>query len=127
MELRRGRDDPVTARAGTELTLEGKEITKRPVHRDGPEWGWAAALAPPFDIEGRSVAAFVEHLSRERGWSLRYVDAALARDASGIILHGSVAGLEPEQALAAALASSDLVHRVRDGELLVSRRRPEDP
>lgn len=126
VELRRRDADAVTARAGTELTLRGNEITSRSVSRDGREWAWAAALAPRFDIEGRSVAAFLEHVSREHGWSLRYADAALARDASGIILHGSVAGLEPEEALGAALATSDLVHRVNDGELMVSRRSGEE-
>jgi ferric-dicitrate binding protein FerR (iron transport regulator) len=126
VELRRSDGAHVMAPAGTELTVRGNDTTRRSVARDGREWDWAAALAPRFDIEGRSVAAFLEHVSRERGWSLRYADAALARDASGIILHGSVAGLEPEDALAAALATSDLVHRVSEGELVVSRRAEEE-
>lgn len=126
VEFRRQGRDTVTARAGTELTLHGNDVTSRSVARDGREWDWAAALAPRFDIEGRSVAAFLEHVSREHGWSLRYADAALARDASSIILHGSVAGLGPDEALEAALATSSLVHRVSDGELVVSRRSEEE-
>jgi len=126
VELRRPDGDAVTARAGTELTLRGNEVTSRSVSRDGREWEWAAALAPRFDIEGRSVAAFLEHVSRERGWSLRYTNAALARDASSIILHGSVVGLAPEEALGAALASSNLAHRITDGELVVSRRTEDE-
>jgi ferric-dicitrate binding protein FerR (iron transport regulator) len=126
VELRPRGGDAVTARAGTELTLRDNEVARRSVSRDGREWDWAAALAPGFDIEGRSVAAFLEHVSREHGWSLRYADAALARDASSIILHGSVAGLAPEDALGAALATSSLVHRVTDGELVVSRRAEEE-
>jgi ferric-dicitrate binding protein FerR (iron transport regulator) len=127
VEFRRGSGEPLTARAGTELTVKGGETTSRPISGHGTEWAWVAALAPRFEIEGRSVAAFLEHISREQGWSLRYADAALARDASSIILHGSVTGLDAEDALAAALATSDLGHRVRDGELVVSRRMEQEP
>ena len=127
VELRReGGDHSVTARAGTEITVTGQETVTRPIAAYGSDWAWAASLAPRFDIEGRSVAAFLEHVSREQGWSLRYEDAALARDAASIILHGSVAGLEPDDALAAALATSNLEHHVRNGELTVSRRAERD-
>ncbi len=122
VELRRGAD-VVPARAGTELTITAGGTATRPIPTNDPEWAWTIALAPQFDIEGRSVAAYVEHLSREQGWTLRYADASLARDATSMILHGSVAGLETEDAIATALAASGLVHRVRDGELLVERSR----
>jgi ferric-dicitrate binding protein FerR (iron transport regulator) len=122
VELRRPDGEPLHARAGTEVTLSGDDVRSRTIEGHGPAWMWAAALAPRFEIEGRSVAALLEHVSHEQGWSLRYADAALARDASSIVLHGSVAGLELEDALAAALATSDLIHRVEDGELVVSRR-----
>lgn len=121
VELHRG-GDPVAVRAGTELAVTARDTVARPVPAYGPEWAWTVALAPPFEIEGRTMAAFVEHLSREHGWNVRYTDAALARTASSIVLHGSVSGLEPDDALAAALAASDLVHQVRDGELLIARR-----
>jgi len=122
VELQRAGAEPVHARAGTELTLTDGNVSRRPIAGHGPEWSWVAALAPSFDIEGRSVGAFLEHVSHEQGWTLRYADAALARDASSIVLHGSVAGLALEEALAAALATSDLTYRVRDGELVVTRR-----
>ena len=122
VELRRGDRRDVTARAGTELTLIGNEIESRPVSEYGSEWAWAVTLAPRFDIEGRSLAAFLDYLAREHGWRVRYSDAALARHSSSIILHGSVTGLDPEDALAVVLATSDLTHRLRNGELVVSRR-----
>lgn len=67
---------------------------------------------------GRS---FLEHLAREYGWTVRYEDAQLARDASGIILHGSVVGLSPEDSLAVAVRTSGLSLSVRNGEVAVSR------
>jgi hypothetical protein len=93
----------------------------RKVSAHGPEWEWAVNLAPAFEIEGQPLAAFLEYLSREHGWTLRYADGALARDASSIVLHGSINGLQPRDALAVALTTSGLVYRFRDGDLLVSR------
>ena len=120
VELRRG-DQSIPARPGTELTLAAAGAVSTTVPTYGPEWEWAVSLAPAFAIEGRPLAAFLEHLSREHGWALRYADAALAREASGIILHGSVNGLRPREALAVALSTSGLAHHFRGGELLVSR------
>lgn len=120
VELRHGARF-VSARPGTELTITAADATSRPVPAYGPEWEWAAALAPVFETEGRPLSALLEHLSREHGWTLRYGDARLARDASGIVLHGSFGGLQPRDALAIALKASGLSHRLEEGELLVSR------
>jgi ferric-dicitrate binding protein FerR (iron transport regulator) len=120
-ELRRGAD-VVAARAGTELTLAGGATTTRAVATFGSEWGWTAHLATPFDTEGQPLAAFLEYLTHEYGWTLQYADPALARDASSTILHGSIRGLQPEEALAVALTTSGLSYRFRDGgEVLVFR------
>jgi ferric-dicitrate binding protein FerR (iron transport regulator) len=119
-EVRRG-DQSIPARSGTEVTLTGAGAVSRGVSTHGPEWEWASNLAPSFPIEGRPLAAFIEYLSREHGWTLRYADAELARDSRSIILHGSVDGLQPRDALAVALATSGLFHRLRDGQLLISR------
>jgi ferric-dicitrate binding protein FerR (iron transport regulator) len=120
VEVRRGAQS-IPARSGTELTLGAEGAVSRRLTAHGPEWEWAVNLVPPFEIEGRPLAAFLEHLSREHGWTLRYADGNLARDSSSIILHGSVHGLQPRDALGVALTTSGLFHRFRDGELLVSR------
>jgi hypothetical protein len=120
VELRRG-NQSIPARPGTELTVAAGEVLRATIPAYGPEWEWTASLAPVFEIEGRPLAAFLEHLSREHGWTLRYADSALARDATGIILHGSVTGLQPQEALAVALATSGLAHRFQDEELVVFR------
>jgi len=111
----------IAARAGTELDVAADEVASRTVSAYGPEWEWAASLARDFNIEGQPLAAFLAHLSREQGWTLRYADAGLAREASGIILSGSISGLQPQEALAVALTTSGLDHRLRDGELAVFR------
>jgi ferric-dicitrate binding protein FerR (iron transport regulator) len=119
-EVRRGVQS-IPARPGTEVTLTADGAASTSVATHGPDWEWAVHLAPSFEIEGRPLAAFLEYLSREHGWTLRYADAALARDSTSIILHGSVDRLQPRDALAVALATSGLFHHFRDGELLISR------
>jgi hypothetical protein len=63
----------------------------------------------------------LESLSREHGWTLSYADGALGREADQIILHGSIDGLTPEQALDVALQTSGLAYRLRNGNLVVFR------
>ena len=122
VEVRRtARAEDVSARSGTELTLGPAGVTSRAVVPYGPDWAWAASIGPAFETAGRPLDAFLQHLCREQGWTLVYANPKLARDASGMILHGSTAGLQPSDALAVALATTGLTHRLRDGELLVAR------
>jgi ferric-dicitrate binding protein FerR (iron transport regulator) len=107
--------------AGTETTVTTTAVGARQVAAYGPEWGWVSTLAPPFAIEGRSVRAFLEHMAAEEGWTLRYASPAVAEASDRIILHGSIDGLGPQEALEVALATSGLQYRLRGGELLVSR------
>ncbi len=109
------------ADAGTELVVSGSEVARRAVPSDGPLWDWSATVGPTLLIEGRPLSEFLEQLAHEHGWTLRYADTALAREATRIILHGSVEGLAPADALAVALATSALEHRVEDGRLYLSR------
>jgi ferric-dicitrate binding protein FerR (iron transport regulator) len=118
VEIRRGHN-VTPARAGTEATVTPSGVDTRKMSTYGSEWEWTASLAPAFEIEGRPLAAFLEHVVREEGWRLHYADAALATAASTIVLHGSVDGLRTDEALAVALATSGLQYRLSNGELIV--------
>jgi ferric-dicitrate binding protein FerR (iron transport regulator) len=120
VEVRHG-DVMSPARPGTELTLDRRGASTRAVLPYGSEWTWAAELGRPLTIEGLSLKSFVDHLCREQGWTAAYGDATLARDASGIILHGSADGLQPTESLAVVLATTGLTYRLKDGELLITR------
>ena len=106
---------------GTEITFSASGAVTRPIAPHGPEWDWTASVAPPGEIEGLALSVFLERIAREHGWQLRYADAALANEASGIILHGSVNGLPPREALAITITTSGLSHRLENGELVVFR------
>ncbi len=114
--------DVSSARPGTELTVTSDfATTSRSVEPYGQDWAWAASLGPAFDIEGRSLSAFLEHVCREQGWTLVYADSKLALEASGIMLHGSTQGLQPSDALAIVLATTGVTHTLKDGQLEVAR------
>jgi ferric-dicitrate binding protein FerR (iron transport regulator) len=120
VEIRR-REGVVPTHAGSETTVRSNGVDTRPVSTYGPDWDWTAGLATAFEIEGHSLQAFLDHVTREEGWTLRYANPTLADAASRIVLHGSVEGLRAEDALGVALATSGLQYRLRAGELLVSR------
>ena len=109
----------VSGRAGTEITLTASGAVSRPIASYGSEWDWTARVSPPLHIEGMSLARFLDRLGREHGWAVRFADAALAREASNIVLHGSVDGLPPHDAVDVAITTSGLRHRLENGELVV--------
>jgi transmembrane sensor len=120
VELRSG-TRVVAGEAGTEVTMSVDGAVSRPVLSFGAEWDWTASVAPVLDIEGLVLSAFLDRIAREHGWTVRYADTALARDATAIVLHGSVRGLLPADAVQVAVTTSGLAHRLEDGVLTVTR------
>jgi hypothetical protein len=76
-------------------------------------------LAAPYDTNGRRLTRFLEHLSREHGWTLSYASHALERRAEAIVLHGSLGHLQATDALDAALSASGLTYQLDRGRLVV--------
>ena len=85
----------------------------------GAEWSWLETIATPFTIEGAALDAFLQWVSREQGWAWQFRDGAAARHAKGIVLHGSVEGLTPAEALEAVLPTSGMTAQLRGGRLVV--------
>jgi ferric-dicitrate binding protein FerR (iron transport regulator) len=120
VELRDGARS-VSGRVGTEVVFSATGAVSRPIAAHGSDWDWTASVSPPFEIEGATLSTFLDRVAREHGWTLRYADSALAREASGIILHGSVTGLTPREAIEVTLTASGLTHRLDDGVVIVRR------
>ncbi len=83
----------------------------------GGEWDWALAVAPAFEMEGRPLRDYLAWLTRETGWQVEYDDPSLATAAAGIVLHGSTAGLRPDETPDAVLPACGLRYRL-DGAIL---------
>jgi ferric-dicitrate binding protein FerR (iron transport regulator) len=105
--------------AGEALTLaQGRAVQRQGIATSGAEWAWVASLAEPFHLDGASVQAFLDWVSREDGCRWQIDDPALRARADRIVLHGSIDGLTPAEALEAVLPASGLTFR-RDGDRLI--------
>jgi ferric-dicitrate binding protein FerR (iron transport regulator) len=127
IRVREGRVD-VTPTNGTARTLEvgdqilvsasGVEARDR-IEPSSTEWDWASSAAPEFDINGKPVHDFLAWAARETGLKIVFASAASAAEARRAVLSGSIAGLDPDEALAAVLPTTSLKGTERDGELVV--------
>jgi ferric-dicitrate binding protein FerR (iron transport regulator) len=113
----------IEATAGEQVTLlSSGEVRRGAVGRAGGEWAWAGEIAPPFDIENRSLAEFLRWAARETGRDVAFASAASEGEAASVTLRGSVAGLNPERALAAVLSTTQLGYRETGDQLLIDFR-----
>jgi len=104
----------IVANAGTELTaIPGAAVSRREIDTYGRDWLWVAALAPDYEIEGRPLLGFLEWASRELGRPLKFSDSHAHDVAERTIMHGSVRGREPLDALASVLATTSLTYEIR--------------
>lgn len=89
-----------SAEAGAKLTLETDaepRYEKLPPH--DPSWDWAAALAPPFDIDRQPLIDFLQWAARETGRELVFTSDAARVAAMVNRLSGTVEGLTPSEAI----------------------------
>ena len=77
-------------------------------------------MAAPFALEGATVPAFLNWVSREQGWRWEYASPAARRLAERAVLHGSIDGLTPEDALLAVLPASGLTASRQGDRLIVA-------
>jgi len=99
------------------LSRGGAPPSMRPVAIAGAEWAWTLALAPAFPVEGHSLSDFLAWFAAETGRSVRFRDPALSAAAPRIVLHGSVDGLTPDEALDAVLPAAGIRHHL-EGDAL---------
>jgi ferric-dicitrate binding protein FerR (iron transport regulator) len=108
-------------RRGESLRIEGPgRLIRATVATHGQEWSWTESLASPFTIEGASLERFLNWAARERGLTWQFRDAATRREAAAVVLHGSIDGLTPSEALDAVLSTCGMTYRVLDDRLVVT-------
>ena len=91
-----------TADAGEKVTFrKGEEARYARLPPHDSSWRWAAALAPPFDIDRRPVIDFLHWAARETGKELVFATDGARLAAMATRLNGSVAGLTPSEAIEA--------------------------
>jgi hypothetical protein len=94
-------------------------LTQSPVTPYGADWLWVAALTPDYDIEGQPLLNFLQWAARELGRPLGFADAHAREIAVRTVLHGSVKGREPLEALRAVLSTTSLRYEIRGDTIWV--------
>ncbi len=108
------------ATAGEELRLEaGGRLSRGSVPRIGTAWSWVQQVAPSLDIEGATLAAYLEWVSRETGWEIGFASSELEESVATVRLHGSIEDLTPEESLSVVLPGSGLDWTRDEGRLLL--------
>jgi len=119
IRLRNAGLDTVAA-AGTEIVANSNGVIARgSVALNGEPWRWVSSMAPNYEIEGRPLLEFLQFESRELGYSLVFSDAHARQVAERTILHGTVRGREPLDAVNSVLATTSLSYSIRGNTLQV--------
>jgi len=85
---------------------------------------WSSSIAPPFQIEGRTVADLLAWCSRETSLTIRYRDAETEQIARTTRLHGApIDDARPDDAAATILPTAGLAAQRRGDALIVVRQR----
>jgi ferric-dicitrate binding protein FerR (iron transport regulator) len=106
---------------GMEISTGAHGLETKASAAFGPDWTWVSKTAPPFTLAGRTLAEFLDWVSRESGYAVAF-DGQAAAAAATTVLHGSIDGLTPDEALDVVLPSTGLDHRVVNGQLIVRAR-----
>jgi hypothetical protein len=111
------------ARSGERLTVtaDAAVISRDEIATFGAEWEWTERLAPPFDIDGRTVEEFLDWFAAQTGRTVVFADPTVAQRARDSVLRGSI-DLAPLPKLQAVLATTTLGYTVEGERVLISLR-----
>jgi ferric-dicitrate binding protein FerR (iron transport regulator) len=107
-------------RGGEQLTIAGNgSVTREETALSGDSWNWIGAATPGLELEGLRLSEFLDWAARELGSEIRFDRSETVREVESIVLHGSISGLTPQQALAAVLATTRVRAAVSTGLIVV--------
>jgi ferric-dicitrate binding protein FerR (iron transport regulator) len=111
-----------TASAGERLvaTQAGNGLRRDSISTVGGDWEWAERLAPPFDINGRTLGEFLDWFEAQTGRTVVFADPTTERTLRAAVQTGSV-DAQPLQKLSAVLALNGLTYML-DGDRVVIER-----
>jgi hypothetical protein len=107
--------------AGDQITIDANDVVSSDkIGANHPDWNWVLSLTSAPDIDKQPLSVLLAWVARECGVEVRYANPAIERKATTTILHGSVRGLQPYEALQAMLATTDLQYeQLPDGTILI--------
>jgi ferric-dicitrate binding protein FerR (iron transport regulator) len=96
------------ASAGERVRINADgELERQAISAQDPQWDWAERTTPPFVIDDRTLADFLEWVARETGRQVIYASPEAQTTARSLKLRGSIEGLDPETALSAVLSTTE--------------------
>ncbi len=110
---------PVSGAAGEQILLADGRVSRRELPTNDAAWDWVGSVSPAYAIEGRTLSEFLRWAARETGRDLLFSSADVEREASQIVLRGSVEGLSPDESVAAVTATTGLNIVVASGRIEV--------
>jgi ferric-dicitrate binding protein FerR (iron transport regulator) len=107
--------------AGEKLVFEAASSALRrdTIATFGEEWAWVERVAPPFPIDGRTLADFLTWVSAQTGREVVFDTPATETLARTTVLRGSI-DLDPMSKLAAVIAITDFSYTTDGGAILIS-------
>jgi ferric-dicitrate binding protein FerR (iron transport regulator) len=108
-------------RAGEQITIAANgDVARQATPSYGETWEWIGSTTPAIAIEGRPLAQFLAWAGRELGREVVFATPDVRREAASILVHGSVDGLTPREALDAVLATTSVRGQLDEGQIVVS-------
>jgi hypothetical protein len=83
------------------------EYTTSTVNSTDSSWQWAENVLPTFDIEGKSLDAYLIWFSRETGTEVTFRSELARSAAASTMLSGSIDGFKPGESLEIVLSATD--------------------
>ncbi len=112
----------VTVNALQQVQVDARQnVLRSDLAMNDAVWQWADTLAEPFVLENRSVAEFLQWVSKETGYKVHYSSQAVSAAARNTLLHGQQTRMAPLQALQVVLAATDFRANVQDKVLVISQ------
>jgi hypothetical protein len=99
-------------------------VARARVEPFGDHWAWVGEIAPSFDTDGRTVLDILAWIASETGRELQFADRPSEQAARAAVLHGSVQGVTPTEALAKVLRTTRLREVGDERVLLIELREP---
>lgn len=109
----------VVGTAGEQLTVRDQQVRRDAIAANSNTWSWIGSVTPPFNIEGKSVDAFLTWAARETGRTVVYGSPEAARRARAVTLNGSIAGLSADTSIDAVLSSTTLRPSRSDAQIRI--------
>lgn len=108
-----------SAAGGQQLLFDGgRQPLRLSINAFGDDWDWVAEVAPPVDIDGRTIDEFLQWVGRELGYEVVYVADEVEQNAKTKTMNGTV-NVSPAAALSMRMMTADLAWRIEEGELHV--------